>query len=312
MASTLPNLTWVQSGLHNSVLGDDIASVIAAINACITATDWVIHASSTEYLLIGPPAGTAIDSMRILIAGDGTGPNAAQMDGTHTSSANRVYMGMAPDSGKTSLTNVWNSASNPFDTDRFTGYAKISGNLATEDVNSVYAIYSDEVLCLVLYESAPDDMRGCIVGALMAPADDLDGEGTPGRIYGYATSGEDIINTTSSSVNGRFLGTESGQNAMTRIFRPDSPTNQAYVDKNPFAGPAAPRMKSLSDSTFLVPIIGFRQAVPNNMYGKYRQIGYWQDTKDRTVIQDSGGSDKGYVFGTQRNATSDCWVFYNK
>jgi hypothetical protein len=312
MASTLPNLTWVQSGLHNPVLGDDIASVIAGINACITATDWVIHASSSEYLLFGPPTGTAIDSMRILIAGDGTGPNAAQMDGTHSSTANRVYMGIAPDSGKTSLTNAWNSASNPFDTDRFTGYAKISGNLATDDVNSVYAIYSDEVLCLGLYESGSDDMRGCVVGALIAPADDLDGEGTPGRIYGYATSGEAAISNTASQSNGQFFGTDTGQNAMARIFRPDSPTNLIYIDKLAFAGPVASRLKSLSDSTFLIPIIAHRQDAPYNMYGKYRQIGFWQDTLDRVIIQDSVGSDKGYVFASQRSSTSDCWVFYNK
>lgn len=312
MASTLPNLTWARTGINSTVSSTNIANIITAVNTCVTATNWVIHASAADYILFGPPAGSAIANMRILIAGDSSGPNAAQMDGNHTTAANVVYMGLAPESGKTSLTNVWNGASNPFDTDRWTGYTKVTGVVTTDPVDNIYAIYSDEIFCMNFYEASTDDMRGFIAGALIEPPDDIDGEGTPGRIYGYAASGTALHSNTFLTASGQFLGSETGQNTQARIFRPDSSTNLAFIDKVTMTTPASPRLKTVNDSTFFLPVIVYRQASPNNMYGAYRQIGAWQDASDGVIIQDSLSNDQGYVLGSQRTNSTDAIVFYNK
>lgn len=312
MASTLPDLTWQRTNTFTPASSTTMTDVITAINQCITATDWVIHASAADYILFGPPNGSAIDSMRLLVTGSASAsPNAAQMDGTHTSSTNRVYVGIAPDSGKTSLTNPWTSSSNPFDTDRFSGFAKWH-NLGTDNFDNVYAVYSDEVFALIGHEATSDDMHMFIAGAMIAPPDDAAGEGTPGRIYGYAVTGDVALSNTFHQDASQFLGDGTAQNNQTRVFRPDSPTSKTDCDKVSMTLPAQPRLTSFDGSIYFLPILLHREAGSFNMLGIVRQVAAWSDAQDRQIIQDSGSNDKAYLVGSQRNTSTDVLAFYNK
>lgn len=312
MASTLPDLTWQRTNLFSPATNNTMTDVITAINQCITATDWVIHQSGSDYILFGPPNGSAIANMRLLIGGSAfTSPNAAQMDGTHTTATNRMYISIAPDSGKTSLTNPWTSSSNPFDTDRFSGFAKWH-NLGGDNCDSLYAVYSDEVFALVAHEASSDDMHMFVAGAMIAPPDDAAGEGTPGRIYAYAATGDAILSNTFHKDISQFFGDNTQQNNQTRAFRPDSPTSQTDVDKVSMTTVAQPRMTSFDGSIYFLPIVMYRETGSFNMLGIARQIGFWSDARDRQIIQDSGANDKAYIVGSQRNIATDCMVFYNK
>lgn len=312
MASTAPDLTWAQTANQNPTSSTSISDIISAINSVVTASTWTIKASAADYLLIAPPAASAIPNMRILIAGDATGPNSANMAAPHTTQANTVYVALAPDSGKDALTNAWNSALNPFDTDRWTEFLKTNNETTAIATDSIYAVYSSEVFALFFRTASGDDYRGFIAGAIIDPPFDADGEGTPGRIYGIATNGEAQISTTFLGNSGEFLGSGTGQNVRTIVFDPVTPTSVIDVDKVAVTGPLGPRMTTANGNIIMPPVVAFMEDSPNNLLGTYRQIGWWQDARARQIVQDSVPTTKGIIFAPQDLGDCDSIIFYNK
>lgn len=312
MASTAPDLTWAITSYQAPTSSSSISDVISACNAAITASTWVIQASAADYILISPPVGSSVSDLRILIAGDSSGPNAANMLSPHTTQTNTVYFGLAPESGKNSLTNAWNSASNPFDTDRWSEYAKAGDSTSSVNVDGVFAIYSEEVFGLFFKTAFSDDIRGFITGAIIDPPFDADGEGTPGRVYGLSTSGESAMSNAFIANSGDFLGTTGGQNAISKVFDPDSTSVLIDVDKIPVTPPSTGRMLTSNGNTIFQEIVAIKEDSPFHLLGVYRQISWWQDGRVRNIVQDSGSATKGILIGAQEASDSDVAVFFNK
>lgn len=312
MASTAPDLTWAITSYQVPTSSSSISDVISACNAAITASTWVIQASAADYILISPPVGSPVSDLRILIAGDSSGPNAANMLSPHTTQTNTVYFGLAPDSGKNTLTNAWNSALNPFDTDRWTEYAKAGETTSSINVDGVFAIYSEEVFGLFFKTASSDDFRGFITGAIIDPPFDADGEGTPGRIYGLSTTGESSMSNSFLTNAGDFLGTTGAQNAITKVFDPNSTSTLIDVDKVSVTPPLTGRMLTSNGNTIFPQIVAMKEDSPFHLLGVYRQIGWWQDSRIRNIIQDSSSATKGILIGPQENTDSDVAVFFNK
>jgi len=316
MASTLPNLTFLQRPLVVPATGNTIAGVIAAINAeMANSTYWEIKGSSgADFIMIGPKSGSNVPALRFLIAGDGTGPDAAQIRTPYNKIANCLYVGMSPDSDITVLPNVWNSASNPFGAQRFSEYGKVL--LPTTDaVASFWILESQETFSIWFHESGPDDIRGFYGGASIAPPDDADGEGTPGRVYAIAWSGTALISSdTCSNVNTFFGSSASNTSVSHGAFRPSVPATFDDVDKHSLlaSGNGSPRMNTNGGSSVFCPILFIQEGTPNNYAGHLRQAGYYQEYRARTIIQNSDSTDRGFLVGSRLNGDNeDSVLFYN-
>ena len=312
MAKTIPNLTFIQSKPYGLSNQSSISSLISAIvTSASDMTYWEIIASASDYILFRPKAGSAIPNCRILIGGDGAGP--AFVLAPHNTTANVLYAGLAPDSGKDVLTNPWNGALNPFDTDRFTGLAKVSSIMSSVTCEMFWFIESEETLTFYFFNSATDAVRGFSIGAIVAPPDDSDGE-ADGRIWGIFSSGTNVISNTFTTSLVEYLGhLNNNIGAMAAIFDPTTPSTVVKVT-------LCIVMNSLQEQHFqtqrggagLYPIPIRLYASPFNYIGEYRQMAFWQKATTRGKIVNSDGSPKGYIFSAKYSTQNTAIVYYNK
>lgn len=248
-----------------------VAAVMAAILSAAgeMSAKWTVLASGADYVYMRTIVGSRLPDIRVLIGGDGTGPNAAQMLSPHTSAANNVYIGFAQNSTLTSLANVWNNASAPIAD--WSKYVRVGASAQT-GVTGVWFEYTAESFVLRI-RYATTTVHGVYVGAIIQAWTDADGEDTAdGIIYGMATSGNNPIVTSDTATGAAWLGNSGSANIPCAMcFDPDAVTTTIKLEKEHlYYLPVADCYKTDGGKTRL-PRVGVRRSV-----GTARCLGYWR------------------------------------
>lgn len=308
MPSTAPVLTWEMTNLRNPASPNVAQDVLDTLALSVgDSSTWVVNASAPGYIELAPAGGSATPNIRVLVA---FGVDPAQVAAPHNSAANVLYVGIAPDGGP--LVNPPSGAANPYGTARWSGYWKITSDVTADQADACFVLCADEVISMWFYENSGDLWRGGIVGAYIDPPTDADGEGTPGRVYGMAVSGSTAVSNTFWSTATAFLssGTTSSA-AVTGCFHPPSPSTWQKLDRMQLTSAVSPRLETAGGSRMSFPWFAFQENVPNNLLGIYRQMRIATDSRMRTVVQDSGGTDQSFHVGGKSLADSDVLSFDN-
>ena len=311
MPSTAPALTWSQTPLFAPAQSDSVQAALDAMQLAVAAhADWRVVSNALNVLEIAPVASSPVNAMRVLICGD---PHSAQCSNPHNKIAGVLYVGLAPDGG--TLGNALGNA-NPYGAVRWTGYYKCTGIITGSDpCNNTYAVASKESIGLWFHEAASDDWFGAVVGCVIDPPHNIDGEGTPGRVYGILSAGGAPLHNSFWSAAGGFLsGTSNGNtSAVNVIFRPTTPATTIRVVSTEAAGDAAPRYQTELGTRISVPVLMHMKDPPYNAVGILRQMRKIQDGRTRRIVQNNATPpvDKSLHLGAQANADSDALSFDN-
>lgn len=311
--STAPTLTWQQTQKRAPVDPTVVQDVLDALALAVgDSTEWEVVSSAANELEIRPVTGSPVTAMRVLFA---TAVNSAQVPDPHDTAVGGVlYMGLAPDGGTLGDAH---GAGNPYGAARWSGYWKISGVITGADpCDWLHTISSKEVFSVWLQESTPEDWRGGIVGCIIDPPTDADGEGTPGRVYGMLVSGTDLISNGFWNQSNEFVNSSgSGQlDAAAGCFRPNQPNIWARVEVEATSlGLAAPRHQTEGGTRVTWPVPMNLRDSPHNHIGVLRQMRKAQDGKMRGIVQDSGEPPADYSYHVTGDSTADtdCLSFDN-
>ena len=305
--STAPALTWEMTNLRNPATPTSPQDVLDTLALSVgDSTTWTVHSSAAGYIELAPAGGSATPNLRVLIA---FGVNAAQIAAPHNLAADTIYVGIAPDGG--TLGNPLGAA-NPYGVARWSGYWKCSASIPVIPISSCFVLCADEVVSIWFYDGASDGWRGAITGAFIDPPADSDGEGTPGRVYGMAVSGSDVLNQTFWQTATAFLSSASSSSGpVTGCFHPPTPTVWQKLDRMQLTSANPPRLETAGGSRMSFPWFSFQESAPNNLLGVYRQMRISTDSRMRTVIQDSGLTDRSFHVGGRSNVDCDVVSFDN-
>lgn len=314
MPSTAPTLTWDQTALSVPATNNVVQDVLDALSAALgNSTPWEVKSSAAGYIEAGPVAGGAQPNLRVIIA---TGVNVGQVLAPHTTAtAGVLFMGLAPEGGANTFTaaNVFLNTS-PYNAGRWTGYWKVSGVITGADnVDAVRVLASDEVLSFWFGEATANNWWGGIAGCLLDPPDDADGEGTPGRIYGMACSGSDVISANFWQNTADFLDSGTGSiDPCIGCFTPTVPATWSTVDRlNNAGGADAPYFTTISGTRVSIPVGYNLDGGGDNFIGWLRQIRKTQDGRMGQIIQNGAAADQAYIVAGNDVADEDAASFDN-
>jgi len=321
--STAPALTWLQdAGYQFPSDPTSPADLITAISAAATAApELTVLDGDANSVMIAPASGPLAGSLRYLFGVSASGPNSGQVAHETATQGNYLYCGFSPDSGASSLTNGWDSASNPFGAARFSKLFKCSGSVtggSTTRPDRLYMVRSAEGLALFCRSDNGDRWRAGVLGAIMDPVFDVAGErfGNPaagaGRLYGMFSNGSDDINDSFWSSVTKFGGRDSAAHGPKfGVFSPDNVGAFGKVKRD---------WTWASGGAGLVDHIGNR-IYPRGVYrrdgGSGEALGYLRgiciagDVVGRTPIQDDQARDLGVIFSGSLTVPADGLAFYN-
>lgn len=330
----LPTLTWAQGALHTNTTGATALGTITTLKTALdAATRWTVSgsnlASSPYWIEVKPNAGgdPNVTPCRILFAcsdvadlkcGSGSTSPATDWTGNATAPIANLVAGIAPNGGlatfDTTEANIQNDGAgqNPYDGTaacRWSGYAETTtdtddpGN--NRDINQIYIVESDEILCVVLKNLAAPYWWAFTAGAMYAPPTDADGEsGTGNRLWGMASSGSNLtggVKEASSSDKASWPNAGSskgGRTASNGVFDPtsvDAKTIRRLKPVEMLETSASPNLVT-AGGTIVHLSQGFRyDAASENYVGTMRQIRKGQEAADRTIVQDAAAADKAYL-----------------
>lgn len=313
MPSTAPTLTWDMTITRNSATPGSVQAALDTIE--LLAGDSIYWKKDTGafgsgagagFLIITPVGGNQPD-MQIVFC---FGPNSGMMLAPHTTNANTIFMGLCPDGGADSDPLL---AAGPCDSsgERFSKYLRITSTLNTEPADTLFALDSDESFGIWFRNDVPVDWFGGVGGAIIDPPTDADGEGTPGRIYGMAVTGNTEITNTFWTSDTALFSSGNGQGFSTQCFDPNATTTMIQVDRYGITMAANPRYLTQFGTQVSMPFALFEEAVPNNLIGIMRQIRQTTDGTMREVIQNSLGADKSYYIAAHDTNDLDAASFDN-
>ena len=328
MASTLPTLTWQMTATRAPVdptLAQDVLDALAL--SVGDSTTWRVVTSGAGFLEIGPvvdsPTTDDYVNFRVIIA---FGINAAQRQEPHDGAAvnaGELWMGIAPTGGATGIIGAGPlTAADPY-TSRWSLYWRCSGVITGgADVDNLFVLTSKEIFSFWLNEAAPEDWWGGICGAMFEPPVDGDGEGTPGRIYGMATSGRDVISNAFWQHANDFLGSGAGNvDPCTGCFRPELPARWTLLNRSTSGGQGSPNFETEGGTRISAPVIYWQAGVttlgssggdnPTNGIGILRQMRKGQDNMMRITVQNGAAADQSYIVSASTAANNDALSFDN-
>jgi hypothetical protein len=332
----LPTLTWAQGALHtNTTSPDAVGTLTTLVTAITAATKWRITgqnlAASPFWVEIAPivGAGADIEPCRILFAcsnatdldcGIGSTSPATDWTGNGNNAPIAVVCaGICPNGSlatfNSAAAKIQNSGAgvNPYDGTaacRWSGYAKTTAETnitaSDRDINQIYIVESEEIICVVFKNVAGPYWWGFIGGAMYAPPTDADGEaGTGGRLWGMACGGRqttgnihiDLASDIASWPNGAASG---GTNSCTNgVFDPNSVDAKTVRRLNTIpllVGAHATPYLTTQGGTIVHLSQSFRYtSASSNYVGTFRQIRKGNEAADRTIVQDAGANDKAYL-----------------
>lgn len=313
MGHTLPTLTVEEMTLQSPGDPTDIAVILQSIATLIgTSTDWEVRTNNAEYLVFGPKAARTLAAMTFIIAGAAAKtPNAAQLGPNTTATANRLYLGAAPDASASDVSAAWDGAGNPFGAARFSGYWPISHTIATANVATVRGFAADgEIMSIYLLTSATI-IRGLHFGAIIEQPDDLDAEAATDRIYGmYTTGTSTIANGWRNSSTGFLTHWSSNDVHHMGVFNPAVPATWIKVSR--------PDCAVNSMATGLFTTVGGRQLgqkiviydVASSLWmGWLRNMRYVKDCAFGDVVNDHAGAPIGFAIGPKTSGVEDTVAF---
>jgi len=314
MASTNPTLTWAQlakTAVANPTNPQDVIDAIAT-NVALSTT-WEVKSSAANELEIGPVSGGALPDIRILIA---TGVDSGQIRAGHGVTIGVLYIGIAPDGG--TLQDAHRST-NPYDTSggpvRWSGYWKFTGDIdaGADDIDNVHCVVADEVISVWCQETTSEDWWGFVAGAFIDPPNNVDGEGTPGKVYGMMVTGsEDIITSFyQNSTAFTHSGTNSTQ-SMIGCFDPSDTAVFRDLDRtSTLSSIITPRQETAAGTRVTFPIHYFFEQDPRNYIGALRQIRMCQDGRMRRIVQDGAAVDQSFQVSGSELSDADAISFDN-
>jgi hypothetical protein len=315
MPSTAPTLTWDMTILRNSATPNSAQAALDTLELLVgDSTYWEKDTGAfgsgagAGFLIITPVGGNQPDMQVVFCFNPASG--AMSPVGGHTTQATTLFMGLCPDGGADSDPLL---AAGPTDSsgERFTGYLRISQPAASVDADTLFVLDSDEIFGVWIRQDSVIDWYGGIAGAIIDPPTDVDGEGTPGRIYGLSVTGtQEITNTFWSSATS-FLSSGGANAFNTQCFDPNAPTVMIEVDRYSITMDTNPRYLTQFGTQVSMPFALFEEAAPNNLIGIMRQIRQATDGTMREVIQNSLGADKSYYIAAHDTSDFDVASFDN-
>jgi hypothetical protein len=339
MPSTAPTLTWNMTNIRVPAVATDPDEVLNTIKLCVDdATYWELDAAAfggggavgDNYRIFTPVGGNQ-PNMQVIVchtphddmilkdvspaptpAGRADwGSNGNNGNHTNANKATSIFIGLCPEGGATAdPLAVGGPCSGSGE--RFTGYWKISDDLAADQWNQVFCLNSDESLGFWGNEIAVEDWYGGIAGAILDPPTDADGQGTPGRLYGMMVTGKQLISATFWTTVSGFSGVRNTSNSeAVAIFDPSNPNVMRVQSRMVTTLLTAPRYLTIGGTQVSFPYGYFEVTTPFNFYGIGRQMRCTTDGLMREVIQDSGGNDKSYRIGGSTLAAGDVVSFDN-
>lgn len=295
----LPSLSWKQSAFFStgstSPTNQQVVDCIDTIMS--SSTYWETKSKSTDYIEVGPKAGSAIPNFRAIISGD---PGASAVQSPDTSAAG-IWVGIAPNGG---TLGTWNSAT-PYGANRFSKYWKACANAVTE---TIYIVESSEVLAVVFKDDSVANKYFCtIFGAILTPPDAGSAE-QDGRIYGIITSGSSNIITEFLNNDSEFTGhTNANGGDHIGIFNPISTSIWETIERatSTFLVDNGSSRVSLGGSYVTFPIFYHCDSGTDYFAGMLRQIRVGGMLSNRQILQDGQGGQKGVVFSPTDNPSSN-------
>jgi hypothetical protein len=299
---------------RNSATPADPEAALAVIKLLVgDATYWKVDTgaynsgSDVDFLIITPVGGNTPAQQIVFCIGPHTDMDLAP----HTTQAATIFMGICPDGG---ADNDPHSAGGPCSGsgERFSKYLKISPIIpGGQNIDTLFALDSDESFIVWMRNDAAVDWYGGVGGAIIDPPTDADGEGTPGRIYGMAVTGDTEITNTFWSSATQFLSSGNGQGSSTQCFDPNATTTMIQVDRFQITMESNPRYLTQFGTQVSMPFALFEEDAPNNLIGIMRQIRQTTDGTMREVIQDSTGADKSFYIAAHDSTDFDVASFDN-
>ena len=312
MPSTAPTLTWDMTITRNSATPGSVQAALDTMELLAgDSTYWekdagAFGAGAGAGFLIITPVGGNQPNMQIVFC---FGPDVAMVLGPHTTDANTIFMGLCPEGGA-SQDPLLAAGPTPVGT-RFTGYLRVTAPLNTDPADTLFALDSDESFGIWFRRDSVVDWYGGVAGAIIDPPTDADGEGTPGRIYGMAVTGNIEISNTFWSSATQFLSSAGSNQNSLQCFDPNATTTMIEVDRYAITMAANPRYLTQFGTQVSMPFAVFEEAAPNNLIGIMRQIRQTTDGTMREVIQDSGGNDKSFYIAAHDTNDFDVASFDN-
>jgi hypothetical protein len=315
MPSTLPTLTWQMTALRIPAIVNSPQAVLDTVALCVgDSTTWEVKNTYAGSLVLGCVAGSATPDLRVIVNAaintSGATPWSGQMFGTHSYTQNDMYLAVCPDNGvdRDPYTNITPST---VAATRFSEYSQCSMTLSVKDCNNVFVLTADEVIAICFQSAAGDDWWGCVAGAMFDPPTDADGEGTPGRLYGLATCGDnDGIGNTFWSINQGFMSNSAGNDDPAMgCFDPVTPANFRQVDRYAATIGVQPSMSTALGTQVSLPFACYFEDVPQNYVGVFRQMRFTHDGQMRQIIQNAASVDQSYWVSRASGANGDVLSF---
>lgn len=322
MPSTAPALTWQQTNLRTSADPTSAQECLDALALAVgDSTTWRVVTSGAGFLEIGPvvnsPTTDDYVNFRLIIA---FGIDAAQRQEPHETAAvdaNELWMGIAPEGGSVGIIGGGPlTAADPYTT-RWSLYWRCSSILTgVGPVHNLYVLTSDEIFGFFFRDQEDEDWWGGFAGALFDPPTDADGEGTPGRVYGMATSGRDAISATFWQNANDFLCSGTGNvDPCIGCFRPALTSRWTLLDRSTSAGELRPHFETEAGSVMAIPVPYWQAGVttlgssggvnPTNYIGILRQMRKTQDSLMRSLVLDNTGATQSYIVSGDTTNSDD-------
>jgi hypothetical protein len=259
------------------------------------------------FLILTPVGGNQPD-MQIVFC---FGPHLSMMLSPHTTDANTIFMGLCPDGGAASspLLAAGPCASSG---ERFTKYLRVTGSLSSVagKTDTLFALSSDESFGIWFRQDATPNWHGGIAGAIVDPPTNADGEGTPGRIYGMAVTGNVKLSGTFWGQTTGFFQSAGANQGSFQCFDPNATTTMIEMDRNTITMPTSPRYLTQFGTQVSMPFAVFEEASPYNLIGIPRQMRMTTDGQMRQIVQTAAGVTKSYYIAGSA-LTTDAVSFDN-
>lgn len=266
----------------------------------------------TVALRLHPPTGSPWTGGAGVIAGVSAGAPTPQFIGNETFAVNELYGGVFRNVPGSPTWNGWDNAT-PYTGADFTGYGQMV-NCATDSVDEIIVIESDETLWVLFYDDTTD-FHWCGIGALVDPLSSLLAE-TSGRIHCVTTSG---VSPASQTAHAVFTG-----GVSCPFFHSDTNNQAKCVTLDPQQSGSVNRTilpiqvsASSTPTTQLYKTDDFiyiGQAIwliydgtSGPLCGRAREIYRFSDTHGAPIYLDNTGADAAYLFAMDRAVICDTY-----
>ena len=298
-APTLPDLTWNPSAVTalSSPSGQDMLDAIAAL--LTASTHWQVESSAAGYVEASPKSvDAAVRDCRILFSSDNV--------------VGAKWIDAAPVGGAGTLADYNEGVGNPYSDGKFSGYARILRTDATNTIENLWIIESEEVLCVCGENTATTyGQQGGLAGAWLRAFTSAATDAND-RLWGMAVSGGGSQSSTYWNTTNNWMNHHaSASSHHCGYFSPTTGwTAISRIEEAVVAMTGNGYLTDESGAQCGLPFHFRHYATPFNFVGAARQMCITEDRLSRLKLE-VGGVLKRVVWGSGRTTAADALGFFN-